>query len=131
MEQSIDWGVWIAIPAVLLAVSLAFALVWTAMDRKINWAAVAGGSAVLLIFWLAYGLVHWLVPDELIRCQFIPMESADPDTSPIPGDCSGLDWITDTLIYIGTFGLALAFQIGAILGVARIVKRFRAPPDGS
>jgi hypothetical protein len=131
MEQSVGWGEWITASAVLLALLLAFALVWTAMDRKINWVAVGVVSAIVLIFGLAYGLVLWVVPEALIRCQWIPSEMVHPVASPIPDDCTGRDWLIHTATFIVAYVLALWFEGVVIAGVTRIVKRFRAPPGDS
>jgi hypothetical protein len=129
MEQSVGWGEWITASAVLLALLLAFALIWTAMDRKINWVAVGVVSAIVLIFGLAYGLVLWVVPEALIRCHWIPSDLIQPAASPIPDDCTSRDWMRDTAIFIVALALAVVFQLFVFGGVTRIVKCFRAAPD--
>jgi hypothetical protein len=80
---------------------------------------------------LPYWLTLWLVPEDLIRCHDIPAEIVDPVVSKIPDDCTGRDWTTDTVTLIFAYALALAFEIGVILGVVWIVKRFRTPPADS
>ncbi len=131
MEQSIGWGEWVTVWAVLLGLLLVFALVWTAIGRKINWVAVGVVSAIVFVFGLAYGLVLWVVPEDLIRCQWIPSEFILPEASPIPLDCTGLDWVRGTVVFIVAIALAVWFELFVFFGVVRIVRRFRAPPDDS
>jgi hypothetical protein len=131
MEQSIGWGEWITVWAVLLACLVAFALIWIAVGREINWVAVGVVSAIVLILGLAYGLVLWVVPEALIRCQWIPSEFIHPAASPIPDDCTALDWIRDTVVIIVAFVLAVWFEVVVIAGVLWMRKRFRTPPDDS
>jgi hypothetical protein len=131
MEQSIGWGEWITVWAVLLACLVAFALIWIAVGREINWVAVGVVSAIVLILGLAYGLVLWVVPEALIRCQWIPSEFIHPAASPIPDDCTGRDWLIHTATFIVAYVLALWFEGVVIAGVLRIVERFRTLPDDS
>jgi len=131
MAQSVGWVEWMIVSAVVLALLLACALIWTAMGRKTDWTGVGVISAIIIIIGLAYGLVIWVVPEDLIRCQYIPGEGPQPDASPIPDDCTSLDWIRDTAIFIVAIGFALVFMLYVFFGVKWCVDRLRAPPDGS